>query len=61
MNKNEQTAHCPICQKNVQEIFSPFCSKRCSDVDLGRWLTDYYVVSDVELDTPLDSQDEQEE
>ena len=35
---------CPICKKPVQEAFRPFCSKRCADVDLQRWLSDRYVV-----------------
>jgi len=35
---------CPICGKPVETAFRPFCSKRCSDVDLQRWLSDRYVV-----------------
>jgi endogenous inhibitor of DNA gyrase (YacG/DUF329 family) len=35
---------CPICQKESVERYSPFCSKRCSDVDLGRWMTGRYAV-----------------
>jgi uncharacterized protein len=35
---------CPICRKPAVEQFRPFCSKRCADVDLGRWLSDVYVV-----------------
>ncbi len=35
---------CPICQKDSVERYRPFCSKRCSDVDLGRWMTGRYAV-----------------
>jgi len=35
---------CPICGKPVEAAFRPFCSKRCADVDLQRWLSDRYVV-----------------
>jgi len=35
---------CPICGKPVEKAFRPFCSKRCSDVDLQRWLSGRYVV-----------------
>lgn len=36
---------CPICGKPVHADFKPFCSKRCADVDLNRWLSERYVVS----------------
>jgi endogenous inhibitor of DNA gyrase (YacG/DUF329 family) len=35
---------CPICGKPVDRRFRPFCSRRCADVDLGRWLTESYRV-----------------
>lgn len=39
------TALCPICRKKeMVERFKPFCSKRCSDVDLNRWLTGQYAL-----------------
>lgn len=36
---------CPICEKKkaVPE-FRPFCSKRCADVDLSKWLSDSYAI-----------------
>ena len=36
---------CPICGKPAVEAFKPFCSKRCADVDLNRWLTGSYVIT----------------
>jgi len=36
---------CPICQKEADAKYRPFCSKRCADVDLGRWLNGSYAVA----------------
>jgi|APGre2960657404_1045060.scaffolds.fasta_scaffold03676_4 endogenous inhibitor of DNA gyrase (YacG/DUF329 family) len=38
------TAACPHCRKPVDAAYRPFCSKRCADVDLNRWLTGAYVI-----------------
>jgi endogenous inhibitor of DNA gyrase (YacG/DUF329 family) len=35
---------CPICGKPAVEASKPFCSERCRDVDLNRWLSGSYVV-----------------
>ncbi len=35
---------CPICGKEPETRYAPFCSKKCADVDLGRWLKGSYVV-----------------
>jgi len=35
---------CPICGKPRSEPYDPFCSKRCADVDLHRWLKGSYVI-----------------
>jgi endogenous inhibitor of DNA gyrase (YacG/DUF329 family) len=38
-------AKCPVCGKPADEKkYSPFCSKRCADIDLGRWLKESYRV-----------------
>ena len=37
-------AACPVCRKPVAEKFRPFCSRRCADVDLNRWLSGVYAV-----------------
>jgi len=39
---------CPICRKPMVVEYRPFCSKRCADVDLQRWLRGAYVVPAVE-------------
>lgn len=35
---------CPICGKPAERAFRPFCSSRCADVDLNRWLSGTYAV-----------------
>lgn len=37
-------AKCPICEKPVSAAHQPFCSARCADLDLHRWLSGRYVV-----------------
>ncbi|MGO8914121.1 MAG: DNA gyrase inhibitor YacG [Bradyrhizobium sp.] len=36
---------CPICGKPPTEASRPFCSERCRDVDLNRWLSNSYAIS----------------
>jgi uncharacterized protein len=45
-----QTPACPICGKPRLQQFRPFCSKRCADVDLNRWLKGVYAVPVTETD-----------
>jgi endogenous inhibitor of DNA gyrase (YacG/DUF329 family) len=35
---------CPICAKQTDAKYRPFCSRRCADVDLGKWLTGSYAI-----------------
>ena len=36
---------CPICGRPATEKkFRPFCSRRCADIDLNRWLTGAYAI-----------------
>lgn len=39
---------CPICGKPAEQDFRPFCSQRCKDVDLHRWLAGSYAVPAIE-------------
>jgi hypothetical protein len=39
-------AKCAICGKPVVAEYRPFCSARCKQVDLNRWLTESYRVPD---------------
>ena len=41
---------CPICGKPAAQATRPFCSSRCRDVDLNRWLSGSYVVPGSEND-----------
>ena len=35
---------CPICGRPSENDYRPFCSRRCADVDLGRWLKGSYAL-----------------
>jgi endogenous inhibitor of DNA gyrase (YacG/DUF329 family) len=35
---------CPICARQSDAKYRPFCSRRCADIDLGRWLNGTYVL-----------------
>ena len=41
---------CPICEKETDVTYRPFCSRRCADVDLGRWLNGSYAVPSTDPD-----------
>ena len=49
--KDSMSAHspkaspkCSVCGKPQETKFKPFCSKRCADIDLGRWLKGGYAI-----------------
>ena len=46
----EKAKPCPICGKPRDPKYTPFCSRRCEDIDLGRWLKGSYVVPSREVD-----------
>ena len=45
---------CPICKKDTNPEFKPFCCKRCADVDLNRWFNGIYKVETEEYASPED-------
>ena len=47
-------ARCPICGKPTELAYRPFCSRRCADVDLQRWLSGGYAVPAEEDEGPRD-------
>jgi endogenous inhibitor of DNA gyrase (YacG/DUF329 family) len=51
---------CPICGKPTLQRFRPFCSKRCADIDLNRWLSGRYAVPVVEEDASAGAKREDE-
>lgn len=42
------TKACPICARPAVQRFRPFCSQRCKDIDLHRWLAGNYALPAVE-------------
>ncbi len=50
----EAAKPCPVCGKPSVEKFVPFCSKRCADIDLHRWLTGGYTIPAAEGSEPTD-------
>ena len=53
---------CPVCRKPTNPEYRPFCSNRCADVDLGRWLNGSYRVATEETpeDDPTAARDDDE-
>ncbi len=49
---------CPICQKDTDEKHRPFCSLRCADIDLGKWMTGAYATPLVAEDQQIELEDE---
>lgn len=46
---------CPICRKASDPAYRPFCSRRCADVDLARWLAGRYALPGAPLsEAPTD-------
>jgi endogenous inhibitor of DNA gyrase (YacG/DUF329 family) len=53
---------CPICERETIAEFRPFCSKRCADVDLGRWVNGSYAVPSrdpEDIDAAIDAVEQQ--
>ncbi len=49
-------SYCPMCGQKTVQKYRPFCSKRCADLDLGKWLDgNYYIAgsNDAEEDGSL--------
>ena len=54
---------CPVCRRPLADEeaarrFRPFCSKRCADVDLSRWLLGIYAIPAVEADDEREAEAE---
>lgn len=54
--KLKPTRPCPICGKPSSQLFHPFCSARCADIDLNRWLSGAYVIP--ARDEPEDAEED---
>jgi uncharacterized protein len=47
-NPRRAKRKCPICGRPPQADMLPFCSRRCADEDLRRWLSGDYRVPTAE-------------
>ena len=45
-----KVTNCPICGEKATTSHAPFCSRRCSQLDLGKWLNEAYIVPAREAD-----------
>jgi endogenous inhibitor of DNA gyrase (YacG/DUF329 family) len=52
--QNATSKPCPTCGKPADPRVRPFCSRRCADVDLHRWLSGAYAVPAVEAEDDHD-------
>lgn len=52
---------CPICRKPTVARYRPFCSKRCAEIDLGRWLGGQYAIPTEEPADPAEIRDAADE
>ncbi len=50
---------CPVCGKPTDLKVKPFCSRRCADVDLGRWLNESYRVPGEPAEPGIDDESEE--
>ncbi len=50
---------CPICGKETVPGYRPFCSKRCADRDLGKWLSGSYALPAQDPEMPDDGQQDE--
>ncbi|MEO1200936.1 MAG: DNA gyrase inhibitor YacG [Pseudomonadota bacterium] len=49
---------CPMCDKPIDARYKPFCSKRCADRDLNRWLSGAYAIpASEEFPSEVDAQE----
>jgi endogenous inhibitor of DNA gyrase (YacG/DUF329 family) len=51
------TGRCPTCSKPTVRAYRPFCSERCKDVDLHRWLRGSYAIPGGNTDADEDGDD----
>ena len=47
---------CAICGKPTVRAYHPFCSRRCADIDLSKWLSGSYAIPAVEAEGERDSE-----
>lgn len=50
----KKMAPCPICSQPAMRTHTPFCSVRCAQIDLGKWLNEDYAIPDHEAEQDSD-------
>ncbi|MFQ5565665.1 MAG: DNA gyrase inhibitor YacG [Paracoccaceae bacterium] len=50
--KGRRGPNCPICGRAREAAWRPFCSKRCANIDLGRWLGGRYAIPGEPTEVP---------
>jgi endogenous inhibitor of DNA gyrase (YacG/DUF329 family) len=55
-SRTQQRPACPICGKPADAHYRPFCSKRCADIDLHRWLGGVYAIPSAGTDEEEDGE-----
>jgi len=60
MASPDQARRCVVCGKPQVERLRPFCSRRCADIDLHRWLTGVYAVPAQDDESPENGDDTEE-
>ena len=48
---------CPICKEPGDPHTRPFCSRRCANIDLSRWLGGSYAIAGAGQDADTDGDD----
>lgn len=59
--QKQKIRKCPICGRPAVEEFKAFCSKRCTDADLARWLKGAYAIPGRSADVAATADDEEDE
>ena len=54
-NFKRDQIRCPHCKSPSIAPHTPFCSRKCARIDLGKWLNEAYVVSLHQDDEDFDS------
>ena len=56
-DRSGKTVACPMCEEPAAVQYKPFCSRRCADLDLHRWLNGGYAIPAAEQDDNPDDFD----
>jgi len=52
--QKQKAADCPLCGEKATPPHTPFCSRRCSQLDLDNWLNEVHVIPAHEADEDAD-------